>query len=241
MAGFELIPGLCLPEETTLVSDPNKQTNKHTYEHYLSVRVTVKHENVSSFLRAVFDNVDYICYKHKGVRTKKEHVHVLVPDVDIVQKIRTRLARAGYKGNESFSIKTFHNGLSSGIQYASKENTEPIYVGEFEDIIRDSPKWVQKDMYSYTERSSVDMKKLRDWQLSYTNVVPVTVRYVQDNNLTSLSFFDAIDHLMDHTNWKISDKIQRCGIGPFQISDYERRLGKCEKRDTSWKQNWRAF
>lgn len=232
-------------EETTYVSDTNKQTNKQDSDHdqftdYLSVRITVAHKNVTKLVAIIFKSMDYICYPHKGCRTKKEHIHVLVVDVTAAPKIRTRLLREGYKGNESFSVKTFHNGLSKGIQYASKEGTTPTVCGEFEEIIASAPKWVQKDMYSYSDRSMVDVKKLRDWQLTYTNVVPVTVRHVQDVGVTHLSFFDAIDHLMEHTNWRISDKIQRMGIGPFQISDYERRVGRSDKFDGSWKQNWRV-
>lgn len=235
----------CLPEETTLVSDTNKQTNKHDdkqeeFMDYLSVRVTVHHKDVTSLINTVFNGMDYICYKHRGQRTKKEHVHILLTDVSIVQKVRTRLLRAGYKGNESFSIKTFHNGLSKGIQYASKEGTEPTYLGEFEDIIKNAPRWVQKDMYSCAERAMVDAKKLRDWQLTYTNIVPVTVRHVQDCGMTHLSFFDAVDHLMENSNWRICDKIQRLGVGPFQISDYERRIGRTDKFEGSWKLNWRV-
>lgn len=233
-------------EETTLVSEPLARLERSLDQsddlimHYLSIRITVKHNDVTRLLNSVFSTTDYICYKHKGVRTKKEHIHVLVPEVSKKQSIRCKLQRLGYKGNESFSSKEFSNGISKGIQYASKENTEPIYVGDFEAIIAAAPKWVQKDMHAYTERTTVDIKKLRDWQLTYTNVVPVTVRYVQDMGLTSLSFFDAIDHLMENTNWRICDKIQRMGIGPFQISDYEKRVGRSVKFDGSWKSNWRV-
>lgn len=209
-------------------------------EHYLSVRVTCSHVDVRQMLESIFKDAEYICYRHKGTKTGKEHVHVLVPDVTLQTKLKDRLRFAGYKGNETYSIKAMHNWLHAGIQYCAKEGGLPLSNGNFDELIEASPKWVQKDVYSYMHRDSADVKKLRDWQLSYTNIVPVTVRYVQDKGLTSLSFFDAIDHLMEHTNWRICDKIQRMGIGPFQISDYERRLGKAEAFDKSWRSNWRV-
>lgn len=232
--------------ETTYVSPTNQPTDQQqppqseVFNDYLSVRVTVLHKDVTKLICDVFESLDYILYKHKGTRTHKEHVHVLVTDVSASEKIRNRLKRAGYKGNEIFSIKTFHNGLSKGIQYASKEGTEPTYVGEFEEIIKNAPKWVQHKVDEYTERVPADYKKLRDWQLTYTNIVPVTVRYVQDKRLTRLSFREAVNHLMENTNWRISFKIQQCGIGPFQFSDYDRRLGKVTRFDQSFWENWRV-
>lgn len=235
---------VAIPSETTLVSDELARLERSRSVSdevgvYLSVRVTVKHSDVQRLLDTVFSTTDYICYKHRGVRTHKEHVHVLVPDIEKHQSLRCKLSRAGYKGNGEFSIKKFDNGLSKGIQYASKEGTEPIYSGDFEEIIANAPKWVQKDMYTYTERPGAEYKKMRDWQLTYTNVVPVVVRYVQDTGNTHLSFFDAIDFVMDKTNWRLCDKILHCGIGPFHISDYEKRIGRGTKFDTTWKTSWR--
>jgi len=228
----------CLPEETTLVSDSqtNKQTNivEETHLEYLSIRVTVKHTDVTKLLRDVFDSTDYICYKHTGIRTKKEHVHILVPNLEIVQKLRTRLLRAGYKGNESFSIKTFKNGLSCGIQYASKEATEPIYVGEFEDIIRDAPKWVQKSVHSYYSTDDKPDAKLRDWNLNYGNLVAQAVRYAKCNKLGEAGLETVVKHMIQNTKWRPIKQMYQNGVPSHYILDFQFRMGQRKEPDMSW-------
>lgn len=69
---------------------------------YISVRVTVAHIDVSAMLEKVFAKYSctYICYLHKGSKTQKEHVHILLPIVNDAKKIKDRLRLAGYKGNE---------------------------------------------------------------------------------------------------------------------------------------------
>lgn len=237
--------GQMFAEETTLVSDSqtNKQTNTNTpnieekHLKYLSVRVTVRHNNVRELLKNVFGDTDYICYKHTGFKTKKEHVHILVPDLSIAQKLRTRLLRAGYKGNESFSIKSFTNGLSKGIQYASKEGTVPDYIGEFEDDIKNAPKWEYKtepNMHNYYGSSDKPDVKLRDWNLNYSNLVPQAVRYAKVNKMGNSTLKEVVKDMLKHTKWRPCKAMIIGGVPDFYMHDFMYRMGQKTEPDMSW-------
>jgi len=233
--------GQMFAEETTLVSDSqtNKQTNisEECHVEYLSIRVTVKHSHVSKLLKDVFDDTDYICYKHTGYKTKKEHVHILVPDVALAQKFRTRLLRAGYKGNESFSIKTFKNGLSKGIQYSSKEGTVPDYIGEFEDIIKNAPKWEHKsesNLHNYYGSTDKPDVKLRDWNLNYSNLVPQAVCYAKMNRMGDSSLKEVVKDMLKTTKWRPCKAMIIGGVPDFYVNDFMYRMGQKTEPDMSW-------
>lgn len=234
----ESVTGQMLEEETTLVSDSptNQQTNISVERHleYLSIRVTVRHSDVSELLNTVFHDVDYICYKHTGNKTKKEHVHILVPDIALAERYRTRLLRAGYKGNGFVSIKTFKNGLSKGIQYASKEGTDPIVFGDFDDDIANAPKWEQKNMHNYYATTDKPDVKLRDWNLNYANLVPQAVRYAKINKMGEAGLEAVVKDMIRTTKWRPCKQMYIGGVPSHYILDFQFRMGQRKEPDMSW-------
>lgn len=203
---------------------------------YQSVRVTCAHIDVRRMLEKIFSGLEYICYLHKGSKTKKEHCHVLVPttDVTIPDKIRKRLTRDGYKGNETFSIKGFHNGLQAGIQYASKEGTKPIVNGDFDDIIASAPAWKQSTIDShYNYHDDKQRLKVRSWQLTYTNIVLQAVHYARINRLTG-TFKDVVQDMIHKTKWRPCHQMLKQGLPDFYHNDFEYQMGRKDKIDWSW-------
>lgn len=202
--------------------------------HYLSVRVTCPHVDVRRMLEAVFKDAEYICYRHKGGKTGKEHVHVLVPDVSLQRKLKDRLNYAGYKGNETFSIKGMHNGLYAGIRYCSKEGGLPLTNGDFDKIIADAPKWVEKRMDAYVKFDEKPRTE-RDWELSYTNMVPQAVAYARTYGLTAKTLKEVCQEMFSKTKWKPSNTLRNRGVHYSYDRDYEFRMGRSgDSFDMSW-------
>lgn len=228
-------------DETTLslITDAADTTDKTDTcpSSYLSVRVTVSHIDVSKLLLDCFSDIEYICYKHKGAKTKKEHVHILVPEHTKKDVIRKRLTRAGFTGNGQVCYKVFHNGLLCGIQYASKEGTEPIVTGPFDEYIKSAPKWnyrAQTNLHSHFSTTESYDKGLRDWQLTYSNLVPQAVRYAQINKLGDLGLKSVVKHMMSNTKWRPCKHMIVGGVPDFYVKDYMYRMGQAKEIDMEW-------
>ncbi|AXH74906.1 MAG: putative replicase [Cressdnaviricota sp.] len=220
--------------------EPNRteQTAKYPSS-YLSVRITLPHIDVRKMLVDVFNDMEYICYKHKGIKTEKEHVHVLVLDMSKKDVIRSRVNRAGYGGNKGlYSLKGMHNGILLGIQYASKEGTTPIIVGPFDEWIADAPKWnhtQQKSLHSYmVPEDAKPNLKMRDWILTYSNFVSQAVHYAKVNKLGDLSLKSVIKDMISNTKWRPCKQMLIGGVPDFYSKDFMFRMGQTKEVDMEW-------
>lgn len=225
--------------ETTysLSADAADTTDAPVPASYLSVRVTVSHIDVSKLLLDVFNDIEYICYKHKGLKTKKEHVHILIPEHSKKDVLRKRLTRAGFVGNECVCYKVFHNGLLCGIQYASKEGTVPIVSGPFDDFISRAPSWnhrEQSSMHSHFAPYEAPDKGLRDWQLTYSNLVSQAVNYAKRNKLGEMGLKCVVKHMLTHTKWRPNKHMIVGGVPDFYVKDFMFRMGQSATVDMDW-------
>lgn len=207
---------------------------------YLSLRLTLSHIDVPRMLEKLFNDVEmYICYKHKGSKTEKEHVHIFIPDVSFRGRLKSRLQYAGYKGNESYSLKVMHNGISNAVTYGAKEKTIPIFKGPFEETIKNAPLWKERTMDGmFDSVEETDPHKIRDFQLCYTNCVGVLCWHAKKCGRTDWSFDECFRHICDTTRWKPNIQMQQKGISPFLRSDYAVRLGKRKDRDYEFLHKW---
>lgn len=229
-------------EESTLLSDSRTDgrtdADADIPEHYASVRVTCPHIDMKRMLQTVFDTFSYICYPHKGAKTHKEHCHVLIPTNDPKDrdKIKSRLNRAGYTGNESFSVKGMHNGILQGIQYAAKEGTSPIVHGDLVHLIDLAPKWTsQTSIHShYSSKSSDKPEKLRDWQLNYTNLVAQAVHYSKVNKLGDMTLKQVVKDMIRTTKWRPCKQMYCSGVPDAYSKDFEFRMGHRSEPDMDW-------
>lgn len=232
MSGSEI--GL-VREETTLVSDANKQTNKQqTPDDYLTIRVTISESKVEGLLASVFADIDYCCYSHVGRKTGKPHVHILVIDTSKMDVIRTRLNRSGYKGNEMLMIKKMSNGILKGIQYCSKELTVPRHTAVFDELIKIAPAWVSEPSKVDEYFKGENKKKVRDWQLTYSNLVPQAIEYAHQNKLVGQGLKYVVGHMVRHSKWKPSFQMTVRGVPPFYINDFDLRVGNTKIQNMEW-------
>jgi len=222
-------------EETTLVSSQtNKQTN--TYDDYLTIRVTINEPKVENLLRDVFhkDSIDYCCYSHVGRKTGKPHVHILVLDTSKIDTIRTRLNRCGFKGNEMLMMKRMSNGILKGIQYCSKELSSPRHTAVFVDLIKQAPAWISEPSKLEEHYKEIKKQKVRDWQLSYSNLVPQAIEHARENNLVGQGLKYVVGDMLLKTKWKPSFQLATRGVPPFYINDFDLRVGNTKIQNLDW-------
>lgn len=234
-------PGRPSVGETTLLS-PHRQTDTDKMsETYLSIRITVPHDDEAKVVGCLHD-YDWCLYKH-GNGTSNEHYHVCIAEggQDASDAIRLRLKRAwpDRRGNKFFSIKSFDNGLRSFVFYCHHENTTPIFAEEKWQAIIDDV--VSKGYY---KKKRVDehfppadkevKRKERDWEISYTNLVPQCVHHRSRKGLATECLKEVAQDLFQTTKWKPS-KYMRCNGVPYQYQeDFEFRIGKRTKYPMDW-------
>lgn len=114
--------------ETTYVSKTNQPTNQQTSptppNEYLSVRITAEISEWDEIsLKCKFAESWYITWAENGKSGTNPHFHVLLPGTGTkdAERIRNRLKRAGYSGNQCISVKLWENGILQGISIAEKK------------------------------------------------------------------------------------------------------------------------
>ena len=198
-------------------TDRPTDTDRPPPTEYLSVRVTDAHTNWDKIKNVILDYEWYISYAEHGTSGTNPHFHVLLPgdgqrDSD---RIRKRLKTAGYTGNRQLSVH--QNGLSSGIQYCSKEGSPFEIGGDSADIrrwIAEAPKWVPigKNIGAYLDKPE---KKPRNpdhyYMITYQNIEKVTLRYRKENGIKSIHLEDTLA-AMHKDGWRCCLQMIKQGI-----------------------------
>lgn len=231
-------------EETTLLSPTNQPTNQPVRpgplpDTYISIRLTLDHKFRRTLINELIEIPDVCIYEHKR-GTSNEHFHICLPggiDANRIEKYRKRLrTKFGGSGNKLLSAKGYSNGCRSFVFYCGHENRNPI----FED-----PRWrevidsVENEGY-FVKQTRVDSwakpaeKKDRDWQLTYSNLVPTALHHRQKNNLQLESLRAVCKHMFEHTRWRPSNQMYKCGVTDNYQNDFEFRIGKRPDFDMSW-------
>lgn len=229
----------------------------------MSVRLTVAHtpENVDA-IRSVLrcsdgePRADYVIYPHLGVRRDNPHYHILCPVAGSaehaakeVEKYRRRFKSAfpGLSGNGFLRMKIETNDIEKGIQYCSRENTDPIYAsdeaiegdpGGFSMIVHkveNAPPWEDRRMV----QSMLPLdpgnpnKKPRvpgDWLLTYNNLVAVAVDYARKRGSTG-SLKATVKDMLKNTKWQPSKWMLTGGVPSYYSNLFDRRTGRANEDD----------
>lgn len=231
--------------ETTLCL-PTQPTNQPT-ANYISIRLKLEHKYLRAVQEVVRDVPDYCIYEHKR-DTSNEHFHICLPgpiDSARIEKFRKRLrTRFEGRGNGFISCKGFTNGLSSFIFYCGHEGTQARYEDPvWKDIIQDQgtlkqPYFVKQtriDQHLEPSKMSADEKrKLRDWEISYTNLVPQCYAHWKAKGMKTECLSAVAQDLFETTKWKPSNAMRNKGVHESYQADFEYRIGKRNKFDMSW-------
>lgn len=209
---------------------PTNQPTNSIPEEYLSIRLTIGECQFTVARTTVFKDCHYIAYRHNGKFGTNPHYHVLVLSTN-AEKFRKRIKdNLPVSGNKYVSIKHNKNGLLAGIQYCSKEGSYPITSSdELHYFIDQAPKWVQTTIPT----GDNDKCKDKDWQLTYTNLVCVAVKYARTQKTTS-SLKATVRDLIKNTKWRPSKWLITGGVPEFYERDFDMRMGKVKEPDMNW-------
>lgn len=238
-------------EQTTLVCDNESPTNQPdglVYPKcYVSLRLTIAHDQFDLILEHIKLEKWYLCYPHFGKDGTNQHWHVLLPGSDKrdVEKFRRRFKKLGYTGNKYISAKLNENGLSHGIQYCSKEGTEPKTGGDVQQWIDQAPKWLNanlKDALNVSEKRKSSVKR----DDSTDGMTPITskgclyqcwkyrrdVIVVERDSMAYSDISDVLLHMLDSQKYYFAPEFVRGGLPDFYIDVFK---DSCKKNRLTFK------
>lgn len=215
----------------SLLRTHNQQTNQPTT--YVSIRVTVSHSMIDSIIRVLSNEDWYIIYPHYGKNKDNEHFHVLVPGSSAGDRERFRNAfkRASdldVSGNKSISAKLQDNTVSCGIQYCSREGTDPYVKGDLvSEWICAAPKWVESTKVGKRKRDDDGVIKL-----TCVNHVQLAFEYWKKNNLHGDDLCEVVRRMLDTGEYMADANWMRQGAPDFLIDVFKE---SCEAGRLTWK------
>lgn len=195
------------------------------------------HDHVNDIAKVITE-YPYIAYAHRGKSNNNPHFHVLVlapASPTIVERYRKRIKATLLVTGRRLAARGYTNGLDKGIQYCSREGTEPTlsHPDTLRPYIEAAPAWVpgQQGIPAPTK----DGKWLdRDWLLSYNNLVAVAVRFTHERGLQEHSLKKIVKLLITDTKWRPSKMLISGGVPEFYENDYLCRVGQRREPDLDW-------
>jgi len=197
--------------------DPLRETNGYPKQ-YISIRLTMPHALQSRIVSVLREPV-YCMYPHLGSTGENPHFHICVPvqtgedPNKLNDRLRKRLKDGlQVKGNSQLMLKSNDNGVQCFIQYASREDTPPVYAGvNWPHWIEHAPKWRPKEQTTLKARG-----KPRDpdipLQITYQNMKRLALRHRLRFNLKSQDLTEILSHMITHGGYDFSISIYKGGI-----------------------------
>lgn len=229
--------------ESTLDSprQPSNQPTGPTVAYpktYVSIRVTVTHDQWDVVESHLSDASWYISYPHTGSNGNNPHFHVFVPGSgkSDVEKYRKRLKSAGFSGNKQLSAKFCENGLEHAIQYGSKEGTNPKFKGDsVGDWILHAPRWLKANLKDNLNPFKPKGKRddVMEGMLPLTgkNALILCWKYRQRMNISSMDIGDVILHMLDSGRYYIDPSWARSPLPTFYKDVF---YDSCKKNRLTW-------
>lgn len=221
-------------------------------EHYLSVRVTVGHNNDKPISERLLGDVPHwMFYRHGAGASgaRREHYHVCIPirgsdagrESD---KFRKRIKTIfGVSGPGSIGIVHKDNGLHSFIFYCSHEkDATPVMRGDWSRIFEKNREVNGERTFEKSRKRHFDgdiednaeTRKKRCWQLTYSNLVTQAVLHTKRTKTEFGNLKFAVKNMIETTNWRPSPEMIRKGVPAFYENDYARQMDGKVSTDMSW-------
>lgn len=193
-------------------------------------------------IRQLFEGVCYVA-SYEVSKAGVQHWHVLSIGHEHYECVKKRQQRAlNMKGMASWSKKNFGTFLG-GLSYTLKscDNGVPgnivLKSDDWPDYKYDT--WVfhasKQQTISTDAKPEREMKKIRDWQLTYNNLVPQCLEFHRTQGLAvEAGLRETLRLMMESTKWRPSPVMLREGVHAFFEEDFEFRKGKRPKLDMSW-------
>lgn len=205
---------------------------------YWSIRLTLEHAWWSKVYTHLVKDQSYVAFPHSGTKTEKEHWHVLIPvsgtpnDKNVRNVIDRHL---GLRGNKQYSLKLMKNGIASGIAYGKHDQRKPPKCSaDLESLLASTPAIAVQRQTRQEEFMKTDVKKVRDWQLTYSNLVAQAVNHYHTNHMSGVSLKDTIKHMCMTTKWRPSVQLVRNGVDMYYEHDFQYRIGHVKTFNMDW-------
>lgn len=201
------------PTNNQQVDQPNVPT------FYVSLRLTVSHDEWDNIKDKVLVGESYVAYTHKGFGGDNPHFHIFVPSADKkgAERLRNRVKRCfpDLSGNAYYSCRFQGNGILHAITYGIKEETTALVSGpDMQDLVLMAPPWVRQDrnIGAYMKKpGGREVNPDHFKQITPRNIEKVTLRYRQSNGIKSDQLEDTLE-AMSRDNWRLCEHFWKNGI-----------------------------
>lgn len=219
------------------MSPDNQAINQSTFVGYFSIRLTLETCWWSKIYSYLVKDRSYVAFPHVGNKTEKQHWHVFIiaPSTDD-QVFRNAINRKlGLKGNSSYAMKYMKNPIVEAITYGKHDPLSvPRFSEDMASAVESAPPWVERQTVLEEHLVSADRKKVRDWQLTFSNLVCQAVHHARANGLTQHTLKNVIHDLMTKTKWRPSPQLLRSGVDSFYEEDFKFRMDQQKKLPMDW-------
>ena len=227
-------------------TDTNTEIHDDYPVHYVSIRVTCPPEDWPALEAIVSKGTEWhLAYPHTGKTGLNPHFHIAIPGAKKdCMRVRAALNRSGYTHNKMISLKLMDNGLDKFIQYASKENTAPLYVQSHINMrrwIESSPKWSNANLRAnLNPDSALGRRKREDPEgicITQSNFLRLCLAYHQEHDLKDNRLPQTLVHMFGN-GYYLSPAFARGGMPDFYLTVFTDSVlsGKLEwgKCVTTW-------
>lgn len=208
------------------------------FEIYWSIRLTLAHAWWSKVFAHLVKDQSFIAFPHLGNETEKEHWHVLIPisGVPNDKNVRNIIDRKlGLRGNGQYSLKLMKNGIATGIAYGKHDVRKPPKCSpDLQELLDSTPARDAQRQARLEEHLSTDRKKVRDWQLTYSNLVAQAVNHYHHHQMPGASLKDTVKHMIATTKWRPSIQVYRGGVDMCFEHDFQFRIGHLGQPNMDW-------
>lgn len=204
-------------------NQPNQPTDVQNIapddNRYISVRITVGHDQVYKIVdKVLYDVEQYIIAPHKA-NTANEHFHVAIPignekSSTACERYRKRAKSVNGGGAGKIATKLYENGIEQFVAYVKHEDCQPVLKGYTEAWFAEIER-KQKDQSGISSHMDKRPVKPRNpdhfKQITYQNLEKVSLRYRRDNCIKSKQLEDTLE-AMHRDGWRLQISVLRGGI-----------------------------
>lgn len=220
-----------------LLLSPSNQSNQSNQGYY-SIRLTIEHAWWSKIYSHLLMDKSYVAAPHTGSETEKQHWHLVIPgpsgDDQIYRNAINR--KLSLKGNGLYQLKYMKNPIVEAITYLKHEPGVVLkFSPDMQAYVDSAPDWV--DFRQSRMEEHVDMerrRRVRDWQLTYSNLVPQAVEHRRQFKLPTDCLKVVVKHMLETSKWCPSIQMIRQGVPEFYDLRFKHQIGVRKDADMSW-------
>lgn len=228
------------PEISPLHGEISPGDKGHLLDKWISWRFTTPYKQ--RITKLFEDSIYVACWEKskKGV----EHYHVVSIGHSDYERIKKAIQRMDdMKGVKNWYWSKKNSGtLEKALAYTLKTRDNDGNDRWFSSVSFDSLD-IKYDPWVYGGQSTIptkevsdcERKKIRDWQLTYSNLVPQALHFHHVNGLNvEIGLKETVRLMLESTKWRPSPGMYRDGVSVVYEEDFAFRLGKRPRFNMDW-------